>query len=290
MLKPLFRVILGGWLLVALLFVSYVEAEERVVSLAPSLTEIVFAIEAESQLVGVTNYCDFPPEAQKLPRVGGFADLSLERILTLKPTLVIGLREHEELLGKIAALGVNTSLFFHESLPTIFKSIEKLGVQLERPEEGLALLNSMRQRIEEVARRAGENRRVLLTVGGHIKRGSLDAIYAAGSLTIYDELISLAGGTNVFASKLRYGKLSAEAILALDPDVIVDLVPASPGVDRKKLKADVLSAWHSLSRLRAVQADRVFIIDEEFVVNPGPRIIDTLELIQAAIYAESATK
>ncbi len=261
----------------------------RIVSLAPSITEIVFAIGLGERLVGVTRYCDYPKAAREIAKVGGLADPNLERIVALRPSIVFGLPEHAALGKRLASLGIPSSLNRQASFDDIFASILSIGTILKQDESAEKLVREMKSQIAGIRQRTEGRSRptVLVTVGGHVKRASLDAIYAAGSTTLYQELIELAGGENVLSSAISYAKLSAEALLTLNPDIVIDLVPTEAGVgsaEAASIRKETLVAWNTLPKLQAVQDKRVYIFSQEFVVNPGPRTTRTLQLFADAIH------
>ncbi len=260
----------------------------RVVSLAPSITEIIFALNAQSNLVGVTRFCDFPPEAVKLPKIGGLVDPNLESILSVKADIVLGMPEHTDIAAALSRFNVRTSLYRQGSIQEIIDSIVGIGTLIGREQEAKKLTSKIQAHLAALRESATSTvqPRVLVSVGGHVRPGALDSIYAAGPGTLYDELLRIAGGRNVLQSGTEYAKLSSEGLLDLNPDVIIDLVPSSFGAnpeDRLKKRSDTIRAWSSLENLKAVRTQRVYVLDQDFVVNPGPRTIKTLELFSEAI-------
>ena len=270
---------------------SAVQSNARVVSLAPSITEIIFALGEGEQLVGVSDYCDYPLQVKNIPKVGGFIKPNLEIITTLKPTIVFGLEEHKNLSEILASFGIKFVANKQNSLEGIFFSIEAIGKNLGQAESAKMLVENMKAKISAIQKDSPPPTRpsVLVTVGGHAKRGSLDSVYGAGRNTLYHQLLELAGGKNVLDSSIKYSKLSSEALLTLDPEVIIDLVPAAEGsspLEVKRLKTETLATWRTISKLQAVAKQRVHILTEEFVINPGPRTVQTLDLFASAIYRE----
>jgi iron complex transport system substrate-binding protein len=264
----------------------------RIVSLAPSLTEIVFALGSGPRLVGVTRFCDFPPEARKIHKVGGLVDPNLETILSLNADLVIGMPEHAAIANRLDSFNIKTSLYRQGSIEEILNSIESIGEQIGKTPEARTLVSEFRSKIASITSRVVDTSKpnVLVAVGGHVRPGVLDSIYAAGPGTIYDEMIDLAGGINVLRSGIEYAKLSSEGLFALNPDIIIDLIPAkidSTPDELKQVRIKTLTAWNTLSRLQAVSSKRVYVFDQEFIVNPGPRTIETLELFSHAIHPRS---
>ncbi len=259
----------------------------RLVSLAPSITEIIYALGRGSSLVGVTRYCDYPPETQDVAKVGGFLDPNIESILRLQPNLVLALSLQQSQVESLRALGLRLHLLQQNSIAEVLSSIIAIGnlVKASGPAQKLRdeiqhALDAVEMRVKKLARP-----RVLVAVGGHATPGSLEAVYVAGGNTFYSELITLAGGKNIYEGRVEhYALLSAEGVLALDPEVIIDLSPSTSSVEQTTTLA--LEAWQSLPRVTAVKTHRVTVLTEEFVVNPGPRIALTLELFAKAIHPE----
>ncbi len=267
---------------------STAQKPQRVISLAPSITEIVYALGRGKQVVGVTSYCDFPAEARAVAKVGGFSDPNIEAVVSLRPTVVFGLPGHQALADGLDSFGIKAVLTKQESFADIFASIRTIGESLDSKDAAEKLTSQMSAGMAAVReQRRGEHRpTVLVTVGGHLKHASLDSIYAAGSSTLYHELIEFSGGRNVLESRIRYGKLSAEALLTLNPDVIIDLIPFADGAGEEqsaKIRKETIELWNTLPRLKAVQQKRLYLLDDEFVVNPGPRTVKTLKLFAEAI-------
>lgn len=278
------------------------KSAQQLVSLAPSLTEIVFALGAGKQLVGVTRYCDYPKEATTLPKVGGFADPHIEAIVALQPGLVLVLRDQQSIQQRLSRLGVEVLVLRHHTLEDIYQSIKTIGARLDLAATANALVLSMKERVAQITAAIPQQKRprVLISVGGHAGPTKLETVYAAGNPTFYGELVRLAGGANAYTGNIEYGKLSAEAVLTLNPDVILELLPnsANPvtvteegvtvtGDKRVTVTEERLAAWREFPRLKAVQQQRVHVLTDEFIVNPGPRVVQTLELFAKAIHPSS---
>lgn len=267
-------------------FAGAVAEEQRIVSLAPSLTEAVYALGAGERLVGVSRFCDFPEEAGKLPKVGGFLDPNYEAIVALKPTAVLLLKEQQQAADRLKALEIDCLLFSNRSIEEILQSITRLGDALQVEAQAEKLRRELSERVRKVEMRTAKMERpsVLVTVDGHSSTSGLRSAQVAGTDTIFDELVRRAGGKNAFTSGKRYSSFSAEGIFALSPDIIIDLVPDA---GRKGLsEAAVRDAWQQFPLLsRSVK--RIEIVSEEYAVNPGPRIVETLELFARIIHPDA---
>ena len=245
------------------------------VSISPSTTEAVFAIGAGPELVGRSRFCDYPPSVAKLPAVGGFVDASLEAILGLTPTLVVGARGPggRQIVDALEARGIATYFPETESVAQIEGMIRGLGERLAHGAAAAALIADMQQeRAALTACVAGHARRSVLMLFG------LSPIVAAGPLGFSHEMLTMSGCDNVLARgegrKAAYPTLSLEQVLAADPDVV--LVTAAMG-EAPRLP----STWDSL---RAVSAGDVRFLPGDEVLRPGPRLARGQRAIVAAVF------
>jgi iron complex transport system substrate-binding protein len=256
----------------------------RIVSLAPSITEILFAVGAGAQVVGVTAHCDWPPEVAPLPRVGGYDAPSVEVVLSLRPDLVIAPVEGS-LAGPFAELGrlgVRVEAVAVASLDDLFSAVERVAALAGREAAGRALAADLRARARAVQRAvAGRRRPRVLLVLDH------DPTVAAGRGTFADALLEAAGATNVAAlAYSAYPQLSTEAILGLAPEVIVDACMV-PGADPAGLAAAARARWAHLAAVPAVRDGRIVAIDPNLLVRPGPRLVRGLERLAGALHPDA---
>jgi len=242
---------------------------QRIVSLAPSVTEVLFALGLGKHVVGVTNYCRYPPEATRVAKIGGYITPNYEAIAGLRPDLVILLTEHEEVRPRLAALGVNVLQVDHSSLAGVLDSILTIGKYGGADTEAKALNAELQSELKEVARIVATRPRPRVTIClGRSGESTFRSMHAAGPGGIYHDLIVYAGGTNVIpAGPVLHPSLSAEGLLHLNPDVIVEFAPYAR--DTEALRA----GWRSLSSLEAVRAGRVYEFTDDFLPVPGPRLV-----------------
>lgn len=247
------------------------------VSLSPSTTEALFAIGAGASVVGRSRFCDYPPEVARLPAVGGFVDASLEAILGLAPTLVVGARGPggRQIVDALEARGIASYFPETESIPQIEEMIRGLGARLAREAPANDLVATMqRDRAAITNAIASQPRRSALLLFG------LSPIVGAGPLGFPHEMLTLSGCDNVLARgegrKAAYPTLSLEQVLAADPDFV--LVTAAMG-DSPRLP----TTWEPL---RAVKTDRVRFLPGDEVLRPGPRIAKGQRTIAAAVYPD----
>jgi len=274
-------------LALALLCAHAARAEElrcaRIVSMAPSVTEVVFDLGLGDRLVGVTRFCRYPPEAERVRSIGGFFDVSLENLVSLKPTLVVGLRENQEIERKLRSFKIPTLVVDHTSLAGIKTSYEAVGKACGVEDLAKAKLNSFVEREEHVRslRQGAAPLRTLVVVGRTHEGGDVAGVYVSGSDGFYSDLLPLLGLLNVNRDPtISVPLLSAEGIAALSPEVIVEIVNRDDVVKR-----DLDAMWKRYLSVPAVRNGRVFVLSEDFASIPGPRYIQLAELLVRKINA-----
>jgi len=245
----------------------------RVVSLVPSVTEIVYAVGAGKMLAGNTNQCDFPEAAKSVYKVGDFMSPDLERIVALRPGLVfLTLPMHRQLLDKLNEMKVPTYVSRPADIEAVLKEIDTVAQLLGRRAAGESLVAGMQLRLDSIPAFA-DTPRVYAEISG-------TPLMTAGGGTFINELLARAGGRNVFASSVQeYPVVDPEAVVAADPEVILLLHPdMSVG--------DVASrvGWGGIS---AVKHGRIYDkLDEDLLFRPGPRIIDGVALLAKLLHPE----
>jgi len=264
-----------------------VHPPDRIVSLAPSVTETLFALGVGDRVVGVTRYCDTPPEAADRAVIGGYLDLNYEAIVGLEPDLVVGIRDSAGALDRLRGLGFATLEVDQHEVSGILESITTIGEACAVPDRADELANDVRSRIEEVTRRTAglERPRALVVVDRAVGGGSVTTVWAAGPSTFYHELLELAGASNAIENGfVVYPEVSAEGLLGIDPDVILEVTAdlKTRGLDRQTLRRD----WDKLSTLRAVRSGRIYVLDQEYMVIPGPRVAQIVEQFARALHPD----
>jgi iron complex transport system substrate-binding protein len=267
--------------LVALTSLSAQAPPQRIVSLVPAATEILFAIGAGPRVVAVSSYDHEPPEVEKLPRVGALLDPDLERILGLRPELAVIYGTQHDLRQQLTRAGVPMFPYTHGGLADVIAAIRALGertgtattandvaVRIERELEGV------RTRV-----RGRPAPRVLLVFGR--EPGTLRNLYASGGIGFLHDMLEIAGGRNVFAEQKRESvQATAEMLLAAAPDVVIELhVDGGPPAD--------LSAWKTLPALPAVQKGRLIALTGTDLVTAGPRVAKATDRLARAIHPEA---
>jgi iron complex transport system substrate-binding protein len=257
----------------------------RIVSLVPAVTETLFAIGAGPQVVGVSSYDREPPEVRRLPRVGALMDPDLERILTLRPDLVVAYASQHDLRSQLARAGIDTFSYVHAGLAQVFETIERLGTATGQVDGARVVSARLRRQLDEIGRRVTGRPRpsVLLVIGREPL--SLRNIYASGGHGFLHDLLERAGGDNVLADVARESlQVSTEQVLARRPDVILEL--RADAMDDETLARE-RAAWSSLGIVPAVRSGRVHLLTGQELVIPGPRVGAAAERLSRALHPDA---
>ena len=252
---------------------------QRIVSLVPSVTEILYALNAESLLVGVTDFCDFPPEARRQPKVGGMVAPSLEAIVALRPDLVIATNEgtREDTFTQLSRVGVPVYLVAAHHVADATSLIRRLGELTRREHAAGPLVAGLEQRIEAV-------KKAVLPLGRPRVLYVLwpEPLIVPGREAIVTELIQLAGGRSLTAEDAdAWPRYSLEAAVAKSPEVIL---LANHGAGTGPVS---MEKWQRLASLPAVKAGRLHSVDGDLMHRYGPRFVDGLEQLARAIHPEA---
>ena len=250
---------------------------QRIVSLIPSITEIVFALGAGSRVKGVTLYSNEPAAAAELPRVGSYVHPDLEKIISLKPDLCLAARDGNprHIVDKITELGIQVYSIDPRNLAEIMESIMLLGKVLDNEEQARGLVQQMQRKIAAAARRvaqAGNRPRVFFQIDA-------SPLVSAGSNTFIDQLITQAGGVNLAAGPTAYPRYSWEDILFMQPEVVI-IASMAGGYSEEELKA----AWRRWPEVPAVRNNRLYVVKADLFDRPTPRLADGLELLVNLIF------
>lgn len=263
----------------------------RIISMAPSVTETLFALGLGERVVGVSDYCKFPPEAAKIDRIGGVMDPNLEAVVALRPDLVIMLRGNTALCPSLRRFGIKSLVVDHKTVEGVLESIPTIGQACGNSEAAGRMVDDLRGRIDRVRRKTAGRRRpsVMVSVIRTQGAGRLEDIYAAGDDEYFDQMIEIAGGRNVFGDQpVRYPVVSNESIIKADPEIIIDIVPSMTGgaSPEGNTTGEAPAEWRQLSDVSAVNADKVYSLDEDFITVPGPRFILLLEKLAKLLHPE----
>jgi iron complex transport system substrate-binding protein len=273
-------------ILVACVVASGAAQQRRIVSLVPALTEMLFAMGAGPQVVGVGSFDNYPADVQKLPRVGALLDPDTERILSLRPTLVLTYGSQTDLHQQLERAGIRPYVYRHGGIDKIFQSIRDLGDASGQRQRADALVRDLQTRLDALrARVKGRPRpRVLLVIGRQPR--TLREIYASGGVGFLHEILEVAGGSNVFADAARESvQPSHETLISRAPDMIVEL--QAEGMFKSDDLAAEKAVWSTLASVPAVRNKQIHELVGQYLVVPGPRIAQAAETLARTIHPEA---
>jgi iron complex transport system substrate-binding protein len=255
-------------------------APTKIVSLAPSVTETLFALGLGDRLVGVTTYCDYPPAAKKLPKIGDFMNPSLEAVMAKQPDLVLGVTGATDpvKVREMERLGIKVVLVSVAKLSDIIASVRAIGGLLGHSSAGEKLAAKITAQVEAVKKKisAAPRRSVLLVVG-------YQPLIAVGGKNFIDELMTLAGGENVAGGAAQpWLNLPDELVVAKAPQVIIE---AGMGSEREKSR----KRWSDLKSVPAVRQGRIYTYPSDKILRPGPRFGEALADMARLIHPECFT-
>jgi iron complex transport system substrate-binding protein len=256
----------------------------RIVSLVPSVTEILFAIGAGTRVVGVSSYDQFPPEVAQLPRVGALLDPNTERILSLRPDLVVLYGSQTEELARFAAAGIRTFSHRHGGVEGVLQTLVEVGDITGHASEAAQTVRDIRMQIAQVRRRVtGRPRpRTLLVIDR--QPGTLQGIYVSGGRGFLHDMLEIAGGLNVFADIAKESvQPSHEGLLTVAPDVVIEL-SAAPREPRQIVHDRQL--WQVLGTIPAVRHQRLIYLAGQHLVVPGPRLTLGIDALARALHPD----
>lgn len=248
----------------------------RIVSTSPSITEMLYALGLGDRVIGVTTYCHYPPEAASKPKIGNYLQPNLETIVGLRPDLVIDEASGVRRAERISSLKLNVIEVDDTTIAGIYDSIERIGRAASAPAAAAALVSRLRGELDQIRQRTAKlaPRRVVFVVGR--APGRLEELVVAGKKSYLDEVMAIAGGTNVFRDTVApYSKVTLEELLARNPEVIVDMgeMAQTAGVTEQDKRA-VVALWNRFPTLAAVRQKRVFAVASDIFVVPGPRVVE----------------
>ena len=259
----------------------------RIISLAPNITETLFTLGLGERIVGVTRFCKYPAEALKKEKVGGFFDPNYEAIAALKPDLVILLPEHKNIQTYLKELRLQSLVVNNRLINEILDTITTIGKVCAVENSANTLVSEISTRMNIIKQRTREVKcpRVMISIGRTFGSGSIKEVSISGKNTFYDELITYAGGVNVYnRHDIAFPVLSKEGILHLNPEFIIEMVP---DISEKGLEKEmIIKEWESFSDVDAVKNNRIYVLKQDYAVIPGPRFILLLEDLARILHPE----
>ena len=255
---------------------------QRIISLAPSNTEILFALGLADKIIAVTDYCNYPPEAKEKPSIGGFSTPNIEKLVALSPDLILATSIHEaRIISQLEGRGMAVFALVPETLDEVLEAITLVGKITGKEEEASGLVAEMQNRIKAVTDKTDglpeSQRPRVFYVTWH------DPLMTSGLGTRHEELIQKAGGTNIARDLAGYANISLEAVIAANPEVIIAGVGMGTGKD---LPLQFAKTEPRLRNTDARRNNRVHAIDVDLAGRPGPRIVDALEKFAESIHPE----
>lgn len=251
-------------------------SQQRLISTAPSITELLYALGLGDRIVGVDRFSRYPPEASQKTLIGDYAAPNLEMIAALKPTLVLIPVNPVQLRQRLEALHLNVLELDQEGLTKMFNSFQQVGDATGASVRAKQLTDSTKRQLETIRARASKAKptKVMFVVGR--APNGLDGLMAVGHGSYLNEIIEIAGGINIFSdAKAGYVKISLEEVLARNPDVIIDMGDMSDTVKvTEAQKQSVGALWNRMGSIQAVRARRVHAVASDIFVVPGPRVVD----------------
>ena len=257
---------------------------ERIVSLSPNLTEILFELGLEDNIIAVSEDSDYPPKAENINTVGTFWQPDVESIIACKPDLAITLwfPQQQSVADTLSRLGYKVLTLKIETIDELFEGIEKIGISTCRNQQASKLISNIKQKINNLREKfnSANKKRVLWII-------QAEPVRVAGRNTFINELIELGGGENAIGSTIQqYPPISTEEILSCNAEVIIQSAMGIDNIDKQQEAA--LSFWSGFSNLPAVKNNRIYVLDSDTVLRLGPRLPEGIEMI--AHYLDEDTK
>ena len=259
---------------------------ERIVSLVPAVTEMIYAMGDGARVAAVSNYDHFPAAVAALPRVGGLLDPSVERILAIKPDLVIVYATQQELIDRLERAGIPYFNYQHKALADILTTIRAVGARIGSAARADALAAGMQRSLDEIRARTAALPHPATLLVFERDRASLRNVYASGGYGFLHDMLEIAGGRNVYADvKQQAVQASTEMLIASKPEVIVELVYGD-SLKNADLATE-LRAWEAIPSVPAVRSHRIAALTgDEFVV-PGPRVVDATRQLARVLHPDA---
>ena len=263
-------------------------AAQRVVTLSPALSEIAFAIGAGERVVGVADFTEHPPEAAKLPRLGAFINPNLELLASLRPDLVVVQGQADKIRDYCRDHHQAFVAYQLDSVADVFTVARDLGARLGRTAEAEQVAKRWRAELDAVRETVSAEPRVKAFLSVGRPEGRLTSMTTCSDKTFLSELLTTAGGDNVFGDALeKYPQPSLESLVQRGPEVVIDLQPGGMG---GRTGATPVSDWQAVSSVPAVRNGRVIVLSEDYLLIPGPRMVNTARLLARTLHPKLAAR
>jgi iron complex transport system substrate-binding protein len=259
---------------------------QRIVSLVPAVTEMLFAIGAGPQVVAVSSYDDFPAQVKSLPRVGALLDPDVERILALRPQLVVSYGSQSDLHGQLKRASIPVYSYRHAGIGGIFTTMREVGTATGHAAEAERLARSIEAQLGSIRARVKDRRRPRTLLVFERDPQSLRGLYVSGGRGFLHEMLEIAGGVNVFADVEREAvQPSHETLIARAPEVILE-IRATGLLSPAGAKGKDRDAWNVLASVPAVRNGRMYFMNGDHMLVPGPRVAQGTEAFARALHPD----
>ncbi len=275
---------LGSLLILLWAAAAIAAPPQRIISVSPNLTEILYGLGVFDRVVGVTDYCTYPPEAKSRERIGGYSTPNLERIVRLHPDLVVLTQSQAPILAyNLKQLGIRSLVTPSQSVSDVFTAINQVGAAVGKPREAQALVASTQATLERVRKRTSGRARPTVVVAVDRSPGSLRDLYVATQGSYLADLVEIARGHVVAPpTGSGYSKISKETLVALNVDIVLELRPGSLARDAERERSD----WQELPALKAVRNSRVYELTDDFIPHNSQLIARTVVLFAHILHPE----
>lgn len=245
----------------------------RVISLSPHITEIIYALNQDERLIAVTDYCNFPPQAENKESIGGLFNANLEKIMSSRADLVLGVPAQSDLAWHLKQTDIKIILLANNTLDDIFSSIDSIGSILGVKDRAQGLLKAIQDSLNYYVARAQavpfKKRKAMLVLGR--EQGTTRKIGVIGTNNFMDSIWTMLGGINIYGDlPLKFAQISLETILLHDPDLIIEF-KTGPDRDDREITENI-KEWEDLNMLKAVRNNSVYVLSGDYTLIPGPRL------------------
>ena len=260
--------------------ISIAEKPQKIISLSPANTEVLFALNGNDKIVGVTDYCDYPEQVKSIEKIGDYINPNIEKIISLEPDLVVANAEHKEIVETLERLDIPTIVLRPLDMENMFQNIELVGKALGEDEYSKELVESLRERMNDVKSRISgiaetDKPKVYYEIW-------YEPLMTAGPGTFIDDLIKLAGGINIAGeAKTSFPEISLELILDKAPDIFIYSHHGDSQMELEEIYERV--NWHNIP---AIKNRQIYDIDPNIVQRATPRLIDGLEIIAEILHPD----
>jgi iron complex transport system substrate-binding protein len=260
---------------VLLLLTAYLSPvyAERIITLAPAITETVFVLGKGDKIVGNTTFCNYPEAARKIPRIGGLMDINIEVLIGMKPDVIIAYPDNYETV-KIMEGKARIVVIKHTGLNDLYDGIISIAKALDVEAKGKETVASIKRKLDDIrkGKMAGKKKIKTLLI---ISRSpdNLNNMYIIGAKDFLNDLLDAAGGTNAYTGNINYPGISIESVVAMNPDAIIELSAFNEGIKDNK----VLDLWKKFPYISAVKNNKIMVVKDSKWVIPGPRISEIAE-------------